>query len=287
MGELCTVANLEPAKEGQGTSVYLVPRESVTKVAILASNFILAETLRASVSNVFPDAEIQIFARVELPRTGTASTFDLLIIDLNLNSQDVLDDLCAWDVARHPFHRIVAVAAEWSARMLLCVRHLHLDAVLDSCCEGRRALETVLQLIQTRRRYWSPGLLHRMAEAHLGLCLLLSPVEQLVLAAAGDGSDDATIARMLVMKPSSVQSVRRDLHRKLGIQQKGELVRFAVQHGYVRFCGPSVVRPGFSKLISQCPGLERRKRSLTDSSTVASADAANNPKNVPADYRCE
>jgi DNA-binding NarL/FixJ family response regulator len=264
MGESSTLLNLELATDGRGSPAYRVT-EAIETVAILASNFILAESLRGMIAKVLPAAEIQTFARIELPRNTPDGAFDLLVVDLNLNSEDVLDDLCTWDRTRHPFHHIVAMAAEWSARMLLCLRHLRLDAVLDSSCEGLRGLESALNQLQSKRRYWSPGLLRRVAEVHLGLHTLLSPVEQLVLAAAGDGSDDATIARMLVMKPSSVQSVRRDLHRKLGLQQKGELVRFAVQHGYVRFCGLDVVRPGFSKLISQCPGLERRKRIQSDS----------------------
>lgn len=263
MGQSSTFAHVELTLDGQDASPYR-SGEAIETVAILASNFILAESLRAVIAKVLPAAEIQTFARVGCPGTLDV-TFDLLVVDLNLKSEDVLDELCTWDQTRHPFHHIVAIAAEWSARMLLCLRHLKLDAVLDSSCEGLRGLESALNLLQSRRRYWSPGLLRRVAEVHLGLHTRLSPVEQLVLAAAGDGSDDATIARMLVMKPSSVQSVRRDLHRKLGIQQKGELVRFAVQHGYVRFCGLDVVRPGFSKLISQCPGLERRKRVLSNS----------------------
>jgi DNA-binding CsgD family transcriptional regulator len=88
---------------------------------------------------------------------------------------------------------------------------------------------------------------------------MLSATEHLIFAVIGDGSDDQVAADQLNLRPSTIQSVRRELHRKLGIQHKGDLVRLAVLHGYVRFTAEGVQRPGFSSLFaayqkSSCSG---------------------------------
>ena len=53
---------------------------------------------------------------------------------------------------------------------------------------------------------------------------------------------------MLGLSPSTVSTVRRELHRKLGVQHRGDLVRAAAQSGFVHFTPTGVVRPGFALL---------------------------------------
>lgn len=81
---------------------------------------------------------------------------------------------------------------------------------------------------------------------------MLTPTEQLVLAVIGDGSDDQAAANQLKVQPSAIHSVRRDLHRKLGIQHKGDLIRMAARFGYVRFTPQGVVCPGLAMLLIAC-----------------------------------
>lgn len=56
-------------------------------------------------------------------------------------------------------------------------------------------------------------------------------------------------AMRLGLKSSAVQSVRRELHRKIEVQQRGDLVRVAVQLGYICFTATGVIRPGFELLV--------------------------------------
>ena len=65
----------------------------------------------------------------------------------------------------------------------------------------------------------------------------------------GDGCDDKVAAARLGLRESSVHSVRRELHRKLGAQHRGELIRLAAQRGYVRFTAESVQYPGQAILL--------------------------------------
>ena len=59
-------------------------------------------------------------------------------------------------------------------------------------------------------------------------------------------------ASKLGLSPATIGTVRRNLHRKLGIQHRGELVRIAAQNGFVRFTPAGIVRPGFALLVAAC-----------------------------------
>jgi DNA-binding NarL/FixJ family response regulator len=117
-------------------------------------------------------------------------------------------------------------------------------------------------------RYWSPAVARRMrqvAAAPSALFRILTAFEQLVLSVIGDGCDDVEAARRLGLSPSTISTVRRGLHRKLGVQHRGELVRVAAQQGFVRFTPDGVERPGFALLSAAYHprGPKRRAATLT------------------------
>jgi hypothetical protein len=79
----------------------------------------------------------------------------------------------------------------------------------------------------------------------------------------GDGSDDTTAAQKLKVSPATIGTVRRHLHRKLCVQHRGDLVRAAVQHGFVRFTPVGVVRPGFAILSAAYQARKPRRGART------------------------
>jgi DNA-binding CsgD family transcriptional regulator len=81
---------------------------------------------------------------------------------------------------------------------------------------------------------------------------LLSNSEQLVLSIIGDGSDDLDASVKLGLSPATVSTVRRNLHRKLGLRHRGELVQLAARTGYVRFTPAGIMRPGYALLAAAC-----------------------------------
>jgi hypothetical protein len=60
---------------------------------------------------------------------------------------------------------------------------------------------------------------------------------------------------------STISTIRRRLHRKLGLHHKGELVQHAARLGFVRFNREGVVRPGFAQLRAAYDARRPRKRS--------------------------
>jgi DNA-binding CsgD family transcriptional regulator len=119
--------------------------------------------------------------------------------------------------------------------------------------------------------YWSHGILEQLRRHATGarsICQLLTPTEQLVFAVIGDGSDDDIAATRLGLRPSTIGSIRRELHRKLNVQHRGELMRAAIQHGFVRITPEGVVRPGFGTLSHACrPRRTRLSTVHSDSAT--------------------
>jgi DNA-binding NarL/FixJ family response regulator len=110
---------------------------------------------------------------------------------------------------------------------------------------------TALRAIADGKRYWSQTIvdhIHRVGSGSNALFRLLTAFEHLVLSVIGDGCDNTVAAAELQLSPATVSTVRRELHRKLGVQHRGELVRVAAQHGFVRFTSTGVVRPGFAMM---------------------------------------
>jgi DNA-binding NarL/FixJ family response regulator len=234
----------------------------VRKVVILKNDRIYAASLERTVRGAFPRAEVLVGSQAG-ERCGDSgqAAISLLITGIGIGGGDVLEFL-ELGLREGRFERVLVVSARQEPRTLLGLRALPINGVFDSASEDPERLEHALRVVETGGFYWSASVLERLQQ-HAGpmhaLCRMLSPVEQVVFATLGDGSDDEAAAAQLGLKASSVQSIRRSLHEKLGVRHKGELMRLAAQFGFVRFTPAGVVRPGFALLFAAYQA-RRRKR---------------------------
>jgi DNA-binding NarL/FixJ family response regulator len=233
-----------------------LPSNSATRrILIIKADRLCANILKQTALRVFPAASF----RTESSRVGALNALeaehaDLLLTGVGLMDGDTLELLQAKASARR-FTRALVVTGRREHRILATLRGLPIEGVFDPTSEGLEQLEEAIRLVATGVRYWSPEVLaclHEQTQPADSICRLLSPTEHLVFAVVGDGSDDKEAAGRLNLRPSTIHSVRRELHRKLGVRHKGELVRLAVMHGYVRFTNDGVHRPGFSNLLAAC-----------------------------------
>lgn len=231
------------------------PVADIRTVLILKADKFYAHSLYRVVQSIVPAAIVKIGSRATDALQGNVPTpFDLLITGVTLEDGDVLDFLTGCRCEKQ-FRRILVVTGRQEQRVLASLRSLRINGVFDSTNEEPQQLEAVLRAVIDGGFYWSKSLLGRLREqldVIPPISRMLTPVEHLVFAAVGDGSDDDVAAEQLGLKPSSVQSVRRSLHFKLGVKHRGELVRLAAQYGYVRFTPMGVVRPGFANLLAAC-----------------------------------
>jgi DNA-binding NarL/FixJ family response regulator len=230
-----------------------VDRFSIQCLVILKADRLHAELLRDHSVRVFPHANISIVGSVEAAAIAlTTEAVDLLVTGLGASVEgDVLDLLAR--CANHPSRprRVLVVTGCREHRYLAALRTLAVDGVFDCVEEEAQQLSFALRQVGNGCRYWSPSVtehMRRLGSTSTALFRMLTLFEQVVLSVVGGGCDDAVAARELGLSPSTVSTVRRELHRKLGVQHRGELVRVAAQQGFVRFTPTGVVRPGFEML---------------------------------------
>lgn len=241
----------------------LSPR--ATRVLILKADRLYAAILSQYAERALPPAHVTIASSV-----ATASeilrkeTIDLFVTGLGDTPEGDALDLIA-GCKRKPFRArkvlVVTVRRDFRARAVL--HSLPIDGILDSTVDPPCALMNAMQSVAGGSRYWSPAVsrwMRQMATAPSALLHMLTTFEQLVLSVIGDGCDDTEAAGRLGLRPATISTVRRDLHRKLGVQHRGELVRVAAQKGFVRFTPDGVERPGFALLSAAYQPRDPRRR---------------------------
>lgn len=240
------------------------PCAAVESVVILKSDRLYADVLRQHVRHEFPRARINLEVSVEgAARALAAEPCDFLVTGLGATVEgDVLDLLARRGRSRGVARRVLVVTARTEFRVLAALKSLGVDGVFDSEAEPPDRLRVVLRTVAGGTLCWSPTIvehMRRVGSSSNAWFRMLTAFEQIVLSVVGDGSDDSVAARELGLSPATVSTVRRELHRKLGVQHRGELVRVAAQQGFVRFTPDGVVRPGFA-LLSAAYRARRTKR---------------------------
>lgn len=233
------------------------PAPEPYSVLILKADRLYAETLRKLTRAVLPQASIQLVATVKDAAAALAARkTDLLITGVGASlAGDVFDILPTGPASAARAERVMVVTTNREQRQLSALRRLPIQGVFDSATEPTDQFKVALRLVAGGGIYWSRSFLDQLRHHSLettSLSRLLTNAEQLVLAIVGDGSDDNEAADKLGLSPATVSTVRRNIHRKLGVQHRGQLIRVAAQNGFVRFTPTGVVRPGFALLAGAC-----------------------------------
>lgn len=240
---------------------------AIRNVLILKADRVYAEALRRAVKRVVPAAAIRTVHTIQDAAAALAEApVDLLLTGVGMPDGGILDFLSVYLVEPRRVSRVLVVTARRDQRIMAGLNGLPIQGVFDPWTEDQQRLRVALRAVVAGAGYWSPSVLERIQRDCLSpasLCRRLSAAEQLVLSILGDGSDDNFAAELLGLKPSAISSVCRSLHRKLGVRHRGELVRFAVQHGFVRLLPGRVVRPGFATMLAAWQDRRKRRQAAT------------------------
>lgn len=229
------------------------PSSRATRVLILKADRLYAAILSQYAERTLTPCQVTIAGSVASAREILRKeSIDLFVTGLGDSPEGDALDLIA-ECKRRPFRarKVLVVSVRRDLRALAVLHSLPLDGILDATVDPPSELMHAMQSVAAGSRYWSPTVSHwmqQMASASAALLHMLSTFEQIVLSVIGDGCDDASAAKRLGLRPATISTVRRDLHRKLGVQHRGELVRMAAQTGFVRFTPDGVERPGFALL---------------------------------------
>lgn len=228
---------------------------TVRRIVILMTDRIYAESLGELARRPFRLAQVDIATSVDDAAARLArGPADLLVTGIGFDiAGDVPGLLAHYLQPPHAGRPVLVLSSRQDYRELAMVRTLGINGFFDSLAESTAQLPHAMETVAAGGRYCSPTLVRRMQEHGQltdPMTRILTTFEQLALAVIGDGSDDQAAARELGVSPATVSTVRRDIHRKLGVKHRGELMRIAAQHGFVRFTPTGVLRPGFSILCN-------------------------------------
>lgn len=240
------------------------PRPPSLHTLILKADQLYAESLRRCVEEALPAGRVTIVGSVDAAAGVLArESVDLFITGLGEAVEgDALDLVARIKLKPVQAQRVLLLLVRHEYRALAALRTLPVDGVFDAAADTPAAFHAALQAVVEGSRYWSPGIaerLQQLATAPTALFRILTDFELLVLSVIGDGCDDGTAARQLGLRPGTITTVRRGLHRKLHVQHRGELIRLAAQNGFVHFTPTGVERPGYALLAAAYhPRLRRR-----------------------------
>jgi DNA-binding NarL/FixJ family response regulator len=240
------------------------PATEARTVLILKADRLCAEALRSLTLTALPRANVALAHSIEQAEAMLASRRrDLLITGAGASlAGDMLDFLSRHTGEDRPIRRALVVTPHLEQRMVSALRAMAVHGVFDSGSDRPEDYIRAVQAVAGGRRYWSASILDAFTRLWAGgnsVFRLLTTSEQMILAVVGDGCDDERAAQLLGLSAATVSTVRRELHRKLGVQHRGELIRVAAQHGFVRFTQAGVIRPGFG-LLSAAYAARRGKR---------------------------
>lgn len=232
-------------------------------VLLLKADRFYAESLRRAVLDAFPDARVTVTHTVDAAwRAFGRARYDVVLTGIGRTLEsDALEflSLCLGNGPRAL--KTLVISAQLEERTLVALRCLGVSGVFDTTHEDPASFTPALQTVLDGQLYWSDRAVKRARAAAIGRqspCRVLTAAEQLMLAVLGDGCDDEAGARLLGLSASTVATVRRELHRKLGVSHRGELIRVALLHGFIRFTPRGVIRPGLSLLRAACDAKRRR-----------------------------
>jgi DNA-binding NarL/FixJ family response regulator len=239
-------------------------RNTVSSILILKADRICADALALLTAKLFPHATIRVVLSIARARQALlAEPVELMVTGLGMSlGGDPLEFLAEFAGTSGRARQVLVVTSHHELRLLTGLRMLPIRGAFDSTGEDAEQLAVALQTVAGGDFYWSRSLLDRMsADATASHARMLTTSEQLVLSVLGSGVDNASAARELGLSTGTVASVRRDLHRKLGVQHRGELMRMAAQNGFVQFTPFGIVRPGYT-LLTAAHQARKSKRAL-------------------------
>jgi DNA-binding NarL/FixJ family response regulator len=161
---------------------------------------------------------------------------DLVLLDISLPDVDGLE-VAAAVLKELPATKILALSSRRDPVTLKTVRDLGIHGFVDKRDQNVQRLKEAIDLVSRGHEFFSPvmgeviGALRRNPKAYTRV---LSDYEQQILGLIGDSKSDAEIALVLGIKPSTAQSRRRDIMRKLEIHSTPKLIRYAIENGFTR-----------------------------------------------------
>ena len=218
------------------------------RVVILKWDRLYGDLIRHYVLQVWSNASVLVFQRgFEALESIQARVPDLFITGVRIDDMDGLEHLEPFVDSTLP---ILIVTSGANGRALSLLQELRYDGIYDGAYEGLAHLPRAPRAVVEHRLYVSPSVLPQLKRPKRLTLDALTNTEQVVLSIIGDGSDDHEAGDRLSMSHHTVNSHRKAIMRKLKLHHKGQLMRYAVQHGYVIMLPQVIYYPGAQRRLA-------------------------------------
>ena len=227
------------------------PEKARLRVVVLKWDRLYGDMIRRQISDVWPNAVVQVFQRgLDALDCIQGSVPDLFITGAHIDDMDGLEHLEPFVETSLP---ILIVTSRADARTFSMLHELRYDGIYDGIAEGLENLPAALHQVLLHQLYLSPSVVPHLKPSKNITLDALTDKEQVVLSVIGDGSDDDQASERLGMSPHTVGTHRKAVMRKLGIHHKGQLMLHAFREGFVRVTPAGVFYPGFQRKIQRRP----------------------------------
>jgi DNA-binding NarL/FixJ family response regulator len=218
------------------------------RVVVLKWDRLYGDLIRRQIWDVWPDAVISVFQHgLDALAAIQESETDLFITGVKIDDMDGLEHLEPFIESSLP---ILVVTSRADQRTFDMLRKVRFDGLYDGVAEGLEHLAAALRQVIQHRLYVSPSLVpHLKAPKNITLDALTAK-EHVVLSVIGDGSDNEQASARLGMSAQTVGTHRKRIMGKLGLHQQGQLMLYALRHGYVLVTEKGVYYPGFQRHLN-------------------------------------
>jgi len=227
----------------------MIPRTASPRIVVLKGDRLYGDLISRQIKELWRNASVQVFQRgLDALDAIQASMPDLFITGVKIDDMDGLEHLEPFIERDLP---ILIVTSHADTRTFSLLRGVRYDGFYDAMREGLVNLHPALDQVLERQPYVSPTIVQHLRRPRNLTLDALTEKEQMVLAVVGDGSDDQQAAVRLGISHFTVNTHRKAIMAKLRLHHKGQLMLYALQHGYVQVGPRGIYYPGFQRKIRE------------------------------------
>ena len=218
------------------------------RIVVLKWDRFVGELMRREILALWPKASVEVFQRGwDALLKIQKSPPDLLIAGARLVDMDGLEHLEAFVTDKLP---ILVVLSKRDYRTMSLLRTVRYDGLYDAPSEGTDNFHRALKAVIERQPYISPVCIPFLKAPRNITLDSLTLTEEKVLSIIGDGTSNEAAAERLGVSKTTIISHRRSIMRKQKFHRTPDLMRFAMQMGFVRLTPEDTFRPGFQRMLN-------------------------------------
>lgn len=230
-------------------------RSAQRRIVVLKWDRLYGDMIRRQVWDVWPNAVVRVYqSGLDALAAIQEATPDLFVAGAKIEDMDGLEHL---EPFVHTTLPILIVTSRADFRTYNMLREVRYDGIYDGRAEGLEHLGPALRQVIQHRLYISPSMALNLRPPPRSIRKdTLTEKEHVVLSVIGDGSDNKQAAERLQMAHETVKTHRKRIMAKLGLHQQGELMLYALRHGYVLVTNTGILYPGFQRRLEKIRGAE-------------------------------